>query len=83
MNTILDDIATRVADRVTEKISERGPTKPTLLTVEQAATCLGRSCDAIQHMIAHGKLPTVRLDRRVFLDREDLDKLIDGCKLAA
>jgi hypothetical protein len=30
----------------------------------------------MQHMLASGKLPTVRADRRVFVDVEDLDRWI-------
>jgi hypothetical protein len=35
----------------------------------------------MQHMIACGKLPTVRSDRRVFLDRKDLDQWIEQSKI--
>jgi hypothetical protein len=31
-------------------------------------------------LVASGKIPTVRSDRRVFLDRLDLDKWIDDNK---
>ncbi|MEO8595858.1 MAG: helix-turn-helix domain-containing protein [Candidatus Solibacter sp.] len=54
--------------------------KKRLLTVEEAAHYLGRTKEALQHMIAAGKLPTVKADRRVFLDIKDLDLWIDGSK---
>lgn len=50
------------------------------MTVEQAASYLGRTKEAVQHMIHAGKLPTVRSDRRVFLDRLDLDQWIGDHK---
>jgi excisionase family DNA binding protein len=54
--------------------------KPRLLTVEQAATYMGRSLEAMQHLVGDGKIRTVRMDRRVFLDVQDLDRLIEGSK---
>ena len=51
-----------------------------LLTVEQAATYIGRTKEAVQHMVSRGKLPTVRTDRRVFIDRNDLDQWIEDNK---
>ena len=57
-----------------------GKVRPRLLTVEQAAAYIGRTKDAIQHMIASCKVPTVRSDRRVFIDIRDLDSWIDENK---
>jgi hypothetical protein len=51
-----------------------------LLDVEKAALYLGRTEEAMQHMIATGKVSTVRIDRRVFLDIRELDALIDNHK---
>jgi hypothetical protein len=36
--------------------------------------------EAMQHMICAGKIPTVRMDRRVFVDVRDLDRLIENSK---
>lgn len=46
------------------------------MTVEQAATYLGRTKEAVQHMVAARKLPVVRDGRRVFLDIHELDRWI-------
>jgi len=54
--------------------------KPVLLTVEQAAAYLGRTKEAVQHLIAERKVPVVRADRRVFLDARDLDQWIEQNK---
>ena len=54
--------------------------KPRLLTVDQAAVYIGRTKEAVQHMISGGKLPTVRPDRRVFVDVLDLDAWIEDNK---
>jgi excisionase family DNA binding protein len=51
------------------------------ITVEEAAIYLGRSKEALQHMVASGKLATVKADRRVFLDIKDLDLWIDRNKI--
>jgi len=79
---LLDALAKRVAAYVRAELAQDGPVgvKPRLLTVEQAATYLGRTEEAIQHMIAAAKIPTVRIDRRVFIDVRDLDRLIEEYK---
>jgi excisionase family DNA binding protein len=76
-------------DRLLEILAEKLATKlsqepsrlyPRLLTIDQAAVYLGRTREALQHLASSGKVPTVRADRRVFLDRLDLDKWIDENK---
>jgi len=49
-------------------------------SVEQAAVYLGRTKEALQHLITSGKLPVVRADRRVFLDVRDLDEWVERNK---
>ena len=53
---------------------------PALLTVKEAAVYLGRSEQAIQHLILQKLLPVVRVGRRVHLDRRDLDAFIEKHK---
>lgn len=36
----------------------------------------------MQHMVAEGKIPTVRSDRRIFIDVQDLDRWIAEHKQA-
>jgi hypothetical protein len=78
----IEILAKRVAVHLRAELGQDGATtiKPRLLTVEQASTYLGRTEEALQHMIAGGKVPTVRLDRRVFIDVRDLERLIDRSK---
>ncbi len=70
-----------LAEKLASKLSQE-PSRmyPRLLTVDQAAVYLGRTREAIQHLVSSEKVPTVRTDRRVFLDRLDLDKWIDDNK---
>lgn len=56
------------------------PVKRRLLSIEEAAVYMGRTEEAMQHLIASGKIRTVRIDRRVFVDLKDLDKLIEDYK---
>jgi excisionase family DNA binding protein len=51
--------------------------QPVLLDVKQASVYLGRSEQAIQHLIFQRDLPVVRMGRRVHLDRRDLDIRIE------
>ena len=76
-----DRLLELLAERLAAKLSQ-DPSRlyPRLLTIEQAAIYLGRTREAVQHLVSSGKVPTVRADRRVFLDRLDLDKWIDDNK---
>lgn len=56
------------------------PVKRRLLSVEEAAVYMGRTEEAMQHLIATGRIRTVRIDRRVFVDLKDRDKLIQDYK---
>ena len=79
LNMLLESLSEFLANKVAEKLEGRvnGSGRVTrLLTVEQAAAYLGRTKEAVQHIVASGKLPTVRLDRRVFVDVDDLDQWI-------
>jgi excisionase family DNA binding protein len=55
--------------------------QPALLTVKQAALYIGRSEQAVQHLIFQKELPVVRNGRRVHLDRRDLDGWIENNKI--
>ena len=76
LDAFSDLIAAKLSERLAEFGREAGKILPRLFTVEDAAVYLGRTKKAIQHMIASGKLPTVKADRRTFLDRKDLDEAI-------
>jgi excisionase family DNA binding protein len=76
-----DRLLEMLAEKLAAKLSqEPGRFSPRLMTVDQAAVYLGRTREAIQHLVGSGKVPTVRADRRVFLDRNDLDKWIEDNK---
>jgi excisionase family DNA binding protein len=79
---LIEALAKRVAEHVRAELAQDGGAriKARLLTVEQAAMYLGRTEEAMQHLIASGKIQTVRFDRRVFLDIRDLDRLIEDYK---
>ena len=75
--SLIDVLAERIAAKVEAKRGS-GTTAPgkRLLTTEEAAEYLGRTKEAMQHLVAGGKLPTIRSDRRVFFDVHDLDTWI-------
>jgi excisionase family DNA binding protein len=76
-DALLEILAEKLANRLTQEPSRL---LPRLLTIEQAAAYVGRTREAMQHLSSSGKIPTVRADRRIFLDRLDLDKWIDDNK---
>ena len=84
LDGLLDMRAEKVAEKLKLEIATGATAelRPRLLTVDQAAAYLGRTRESLQHLIAAGKLPTVRSDRRVFLDIRDLDTWVDENKCA-
>ena len=83
LSTLVDAVAARLAEHLRGELGSGGQSvRPRLLTVEQAAAYLGRSKAAVEHMISGGKVPTVRADRRVYLDVQDLDDWIREHKQA-
>jgi excisionase family DNA binding protein len=80
---IIGVLASRVAAEVCRRQAPNGDSpKQRLLTVAQAATYLGRSEDAIRHMVGSGKIRPVRGDRRISIDVRDLDDWIAANKEA-
>jgi len=79
---LMKALAELVAVKVRDGLAQDGTVrlKPRLMTVEQAAVYLGRTKEAVEHMIAAAKVPVVRADRRVFLDVRDLDRWIEANK---
>ena len=51
-----------------------------LYTLDEAANYLGRSTWSVRHLIWTGLLPQVRADRRVQVDVQDMDALIEKYK---
>lgn len=81
LDALLDVLVNRLADRIREKLTHDGAGDPVgarLLSVGRAAAYLGRTKEALQHMIASGKLPVVRDGRRVFVDVQCLDRWIES-----
>ncbi len=79
LEAIVDAVADAVASRILSK-EQGNRLQPRLLTVAQAGEYLGRTEDAVKHLLADGTLPKVQSDRRVFLDRHDLDRWIEQNK---
>jgi len=85
LDTFAEMIAAEVAIRVEKKLADHfrdtpAPIQPALMAVKDAAVYLGRTEQAIQHLIASKELPVVRAGRRVHLHRSDLDAWIEKNK---
>ena len=79
-NDLVSAIASEVIRQLEPMLASITPTmiQPALLNVKQAAVYLGRTEQAIQHLIFDKQLPVVRTGRRVHLRRKDLDQWIDN-----
>ncbi len=51
-----------------------------LLNLKEAAAVLGVSTASIRRLVSTGKVPAVRLTRRIHVDARDLDRLIEQAK---
>lgn len=82
MDALVEAIAAQVVEKVKAAISSDGlkNLQPALLTVKEAGVYLGRSEQAVQHLIFQKELPVIRVGRRVHLARKDLDKWIEQNK---
>ena len=56
-------------------------TRKRLYTVEESAQYLGRSVWSIRELIYGGRLPCVKVGRRVHVDIEDLDRFVEIHKM--
>ena len=61
--------------------SPQSPLKKRLYSIPEAATYLGRSVWSVRELIWDGKLPCVKVGRRIHLDIIDLDRWIEGNKV--
>jgi hypothetical protein len=75
--SLLEILAEKLVGKLTHEPSRL---YPRLLTIEQTAVYLGRTCEDVQNLVRSSKLPTVLTHRRVFIDRLDLDRWIDDNK---
>jgi excisionase family DNA binding protein len=75
-------LATELAARINPQIQRRnGKPETRLFTVKEAATYVGRTEQALQHLIHKREIVVVRKGRRVHLDRTDLDRWIEANKV--
>jgi len=83
LDSLVEAIAERVMAKIRPELSGGGTSyriQPALFSVKEAAIYLGRSEQAVQHLIFQRDLPVVRVGRRVHLDRRDLDAWIEKNK---
>jgi excisionase family DNA binding protein len=80
--TLIEMLAKAVSEQILKHLptGQASSIQPMLLSVAESAVYLGRSPQAIQHLIFDKSLPVVRVGRRVHLDRRDLDKWIEQNK---
>jgi excisionase family DNA binding protein len=80
-SAIAEEVAARVKSEIAAHMEHHvAHVRPALLRVKEAAVYLGRSEQAVQHLIFERELPVVRVGRRVHLDRKDLDTWIEKNK---
>ena len=84
----IQNLASQLVEQITASVlSSRAPEasnprniEPRLLTAAQAAEYIGRSEQAVRHLIFQWDIPVVRTGRCVRIDRKDLDRWIENLK---
>jgi len=79
LDSIIDDITKRIVAGVSDQLRRDGSSpsvSPRLMNVADAAVYLGRTKQAVQHMVQQRRIPFVRDGHRVFLDVNQLDRWI-------
>lgn len=66
----------QLAEAISARILPALKSSARLMTVAETAIYIGRTRRAVEHLIERGVIPALRLDNRVQVDREVLDKLI-------
>ena len=78
------ELASQIAAKIIPQIQNgngKSKAQPRLLNVKDAAAYIGRTEQAVQHLIHQRELVVVRKGRRVHLDRGDLDRWIETNKV--
>jgi excisionase family DNA binding protein len=74
-------IATQVKSDFERDATRQHPVvMPRLLTAKQSAEYIGRSEQAVRHLLFQREIPVVRNGRCVRVDRKDLDRWIENSK---
>ncbi len=72
-----------IAEAVASRLQNLAVLVPRLLTLDQAATYLGLTKEALKAKVHLGRIPTVELDKKLRFDRLDLDRVIEQKKRVA
>ncbi len=70
----------RSLDGTEHRTKDPGVQPRRLLTIKETAAFLNTSTGTIRRLVSAGKIPVVRLSRRLLVDLRDLDILIAGSK---
>jgi hypothetical protein len=72
-----------IAEAVVSRLKDSGVLTPRLLTLNQAATYLGLTPEALKAKVHMGRIPIVDIDKKLRFDRVELDRIIEVSKKIA
>lgn len=73
----LDSFATIVAERVAGLMSNSSNTQKRLMTVTEVAEYIGKTKQAVYHMVSQNSIPHKYIGHKLRFDREQIDRWID------
>jgi excisionase family DNA binding protein len=77
LTLLVEDLADRVAKRVSEKMANPSAVQKMLYNVDEAAIYMGRSESSIRHLLEDRDLPAVKNGGRVQIYKRDMDDWIE------
>lgn len=85
MDEFVEALARRISAQIRADLMKVQQTsiERALLGMPDAARYLGRTKCAMQHLVAAGDVPYIKIGRRVFFDKRDLDAWINAKRHAA
>lgn len=72
-----------IAEAVVSRLKGSAVLAPRLMSLDQAATYLGLTPDALRAKVHLGRIPVVDLDKKLRFDKVDLDRMIEQSKKVA
>lgn len=75
---LLDAITERAAEVVLERLRAEAEAPPRMLTVPEAAAFLRAKPQRVYDLLSDGRLTRQKDGRRVLVDRQELERYLDG-----
>jgi len=74
----IESLADAIAEKIAMRIGGSRTTATRLMTPEDAAAYLGKTKQALYHLVNQSKIPVKRIGAKLYFDRLELDTWIES-----